>query len=68
MVHADRQGLEGWIRTTWLPFLERLPDSRKEEFITALADRYLASHPPDAEGRTCVKMVRLEAEARKEAG
>jgi trans-aconitate methyltransferase len=67
MVHADRQGLEGWIRTTWLPFLERLPASRKEEFITALADRYLASHPPDAEGRTRVKMVRLEAEAGKGA-
>ena len=67
MVHADRQGLEGWIRTTWLPFLERLPASRKEEFITALADCYLASHPPDAEGRTRVKMVRLEAEAGKGA-
>ena len=68
MVHANRQGLEGWIRTTWLPFLERLPASMKEEFITGLADRYLASHPPDSEGRTCVKMVRLEAEAGKGAG
>ena len=65
MVHANRQGLEGWIRTTWLPFLDRLPASRKEEFITVLANCYLASHPPDPEGRTCVKMVRLEAEARK---
>jgi trans-aconitate methyltransferase len=67
MVHADRQGLEGWIRTTWLPFLELLLGSKKEEFITALADRYLASHPPDAEGRTHVKMARLEAEAHKES-
>jgi len=68
MVHENRQELEGWIRTTWLPFLERLPDSGKEEFITDLTDRYLASNPPDRDGRTCVKMVRLEVEARKEGG
>jgi trans-aconitate 2-methyltransferase len=68
MVHGNRQELEGWIRTTWLPFLERLPDSGKEEFITDLTDHYLASHPPDREGRTCVKMVRLEVEARKKGG
>jgi trans-aconitate 2-methyltransferase len=67
MVHPDREGLEGWIRTTWLPFLERLPTREKERFIAELTDRYLASHPPDREGRTGVKMVRLEAEARKEA-
>lgn len=65
MVHENRQGLAGWIRTTWLPILERLPEERKEEFITLLTDRYLASHPPDHEGRTRVKMVRLEVEARK---
>lgn len=65
MVHQNRYELEGWIRTTWLPFLERLPDCKKEEFITELADRYLAFHPPDTDGRTHVKMVRLEVEAVK---
>jgi trans-aconitate 2-methyltransferase len=65
MVHQNRFELEGWIRTTWLPFLERLPKCKKEEFITELSDRYLAFHPPDTEGRTHVKMVRLEAGAVK---
>lgn len=68
MVHENRQELAGWIRTTWLPFLERLPADRREEFITGLTDRYLSSHPPDREGRTSVKMVRLEVEARKKTG
>ncbi|MBP1929006.1 trans-aconitate methyltransferase [Methanolinea mesophila] len=65
MVHADRQGLEGWVRTTWIPFLERLPACKQEEFIGEVVDRYLAFHPTDREGRTHVRMVRLEAEAVK---
>lgn len=66
MVHTTRQELEGWVRTTWIPYLERLPPCKQEEFITELLDRYIAFHPPDREGRTHVKMVRLEAEAMKD--
>ena len=65
MVHENRHKLEGWFRATWIPYLERLPPCKREEFITAVVDRYIAFHPPDPEGRTCVKMVRLEAEAVK---
>jgi trans-aconitate methyltransferase len=65
MIHPDRFGLEGWIRTTWLPFLEKLPNCKKEEFLSELADRYLSLHPPDKAGRTHVQMVRLEVEAVK---
>jgi trans-aconitate 2-methyltransferase len=68
MVHENRQALGGWIRTTWLPFLERLPGCKREEFITELEERYLAFCSPDQEGRTHVKMVRLEVEARKDNG
>ena len=25
MVHDGREGLKGWIRTTWLPYTERVP-------------------------------------------
>jgi trans-aconitate 2-methyltransferase len=68
MVHANREELAGWVRTTWIPYLECLPACKREEFITETVDRYLAFHPRDLEGRTHVKMVRLEIEAVKPSG
>ncbi len=63
MVHGNVDGLKGWLRTTWFPYTDRLPDNKKEEFLDNIVDRYLAEHPVDSEGRTHVKMVRLEVEA-----
>ncbi len=63
MVHDNRGGLKGWLRTTWFPYTDQLPDSRKEEFLESIVERYLTRHPVDSKGRTHVKMVRLEVEA-----
>jgi trans-aconitate methyltransferase len=65
MTLAGREGLTGWVRTTWHPYTERVPEERREAFIDELAERYLARHPLDAEGLCHVAMVRLEAQARK---
>jgi trans-aconitate 2-methyltransferase len=65
MQHNGREGLAGWIRTTWLPYLERIPAERREEFIAAICTGYLAGHPADEHGVIHVKMVRLEVEAEK---
>jgi trans-aconitate 2-methyltransferase len=54
-----------WLRTTWLPFVQRVPENLREEFIAAVTQRYLAKHPPDASGQVHVRMVRLEIEAEK---
>jgi trans-aconitate methyltransferase len=54
-----------WFRTTWLPYTQRVPEDLREEFIAGVVDRYLAKHPPDAEGRVRVRMVRLEIDAVK---
>ncbi|MFZ0826205.1 MAG: methyltransferase domain-containing protein [Verrucomicrobiia bacterium] len=64
-VYAGLAGLATWLRTTWLPYTQRLPEGVREEFITAVTDRYVARHPPDAEGYVHVKMVRLEIDAVK---
>jgi trans-aconitate methyltransferase len=53
------------LRTTWLPFTQRVPEELREEFIAAVTQRYLAKHPTDAEGNVHVRMVRLEIEATK---
>jgi trans-aconitate methyltransferase len=41
------------------------PASLREEFIAAVTQRYIAKHPPDADGKVHVKMVRLEIDAIK---
>jgi trans-aconitate 2-methyltransferase len=65
IANADRAGLEGWVRTTWLPYTQRVPAERRDEFVSRLVDRYLELHPPDARGVIHVHMVRLEIEAVK---
>jgi trans-aconitate methyltransferase len=65
MIYPTRAGFCGWFRTTWLPYLERVPEARRSEFVDALADRFLALHPPDPDGAVHVKMMRLEVEAKK---
>ncbi|XCN74020.1 MAG: methyltransferase domain-containing protein [Candidatus Electrothrix aestuarii] len=63
MSYPDRTGLEGWVRTTWLPYTERVPVEQRDAFITAIVDKYLEEHPADNEGQIHVEMVRLEVEA-----
>jgi len=63
MVHDGLEGLTGWIRTTWLPYTERVPEDRREDFIRDIARQYVATHPLDANGKAHVGMVRLEVDA-----
>ena len=67
MRHAGREGLAGWIRTTWLPYTERVPEQIREGLISEVAQAYLAEDPADPQGIVHVKMVRLEVEAAKPA-
>lgn len=64
MVLAGRAAFAGWVRTTWIPYTQRVPAEQREDFLEALMERYLARHPTDAAGRVRVRMVRLEIEAR----
>ena len=43
----------------------RVPENLREHFIAAVTRRYVAKHPPDAEGKVHVRMMRLEIEAVK---
>jgi trans-aconitate methyltransferase len=63
MVHEGIDGLAGWIRTTWLPYLDRLPLPDRTAFVRTLCEEYLRRHPPDDAGRVHVAMMRLEVEA-----
>jgi trans-aconitate methyltransferase len=63
MVFAGRAALAAWIRTTWLPYTQRVPIAAREEFIAGVVARYLLDHSPDTSGRIHVRMVRLEIDA-----
>ena len=40
--YAGAEGFATWLRTTWLPFVQRVPENLREEFIAAVTQRYLA--------------------------
>jgi trans-aconitate methyltransferase len=61
--YAGRDGFATWLRTTWLPYTQRVPESSREEFIAAVTERYVAKHPLDTDGKVHVRMVRLEIDA-----
>lgn len=63
MVHKGKDGLSAWIRTTWLPYTQRVPEGLCDEFIYEIVDKYIENHPLDDEGFVHVQMMRLEVEA-----
>jgi trans-aconitate 2-methyltransferase len=63
--YPGAKGFTTWLRTTWIPYAQRVPEDLREEFIAAVTERYVAKHPPDAEEKVHVKMVRLEIDAVK---
>lgn len=65
MVHTGKEGLCAWIRTTWMPYTQRVPENLRDTFINELADRYIAHRPPDSDENIHLDMVRLEVEAEK---
>ena len=68
MIQQGRDGLAGWVRTTWLPYTQRVPEEEREEFVDEIVTRYIDQNPPDAAGNVHVRMVRLEVEAVRQAG
>jgi trans-aconitate 2-methyltransferase len=63
MQHDGPEGLRGWLRTTWFPFTDRLPDELRADFLEEVLADYLERFPLDAQCKTHVAMVRLEVEA-----
>ena len=65
MTHEGGEGLASWIRTTWLPFTQRIPEGLRNDFIWEMVEGYLEQHPPDRNGLVHVKAIRLEVEAKR---
>jgi len=59
------EGLAGWVRTTWLPFTDRIPVKLRTKFVELIVKRYLEGCPADMSGVVHVGMMRIEVEAHK---
>ena len=64
MHHAGREGLTGWFRSTWHPFINAVPPELQEQFIDQTVTVYLDRHALTSKGEALVAMVRLEVECR----
>ena len=62
MIHGGKSELASWIRTTWLPYTQRIPEEIRQTFIDEIVDKYVQDNPPDDAGFIHVQMIRLEAE------
>lgn len=65
MIHEGKDGLKAWIRTTWIPYTERVPEEKRETFIEEVSAQYLGQFPLDADGRAHLSMILLEVVAEK---
>jgi trans-aconitate 2-methyltransferase len=64
-VYPTREMLTGWFGTTWLPYLDRIPEERRPEFVEAAVKAYLEVYPPDKQGRIHNRMARLQVKAHR---
>ena len=65
-MHHDRERLAGFLRTTWHPYIDRVPEDRRSAFLDELIDWYAEQRFEDEQRRYHVRMVRLEVEAGRE--
>ncbi|MCU1297676.1 MAG: methyltransferase [Acidobacteriaceae bacterium] len=65
MVHESREAFKGWLRTAWLPYVERVPAESRSEFLETVTSLYLEENPVDEQGRVHVQMIRLQVLAHK---
>ena len=63
--HEGIESLKGWLRTTWLPYTQRVPEEEREKFIDIVSKKYIERYSINSESIINVQMVRLEVEAEK---
>jgi len=63
MVHHGPEGLAGWLRTTWMPYVQRVPAELQQAFLDEAVADYVKTHPADAQRNVHLNMMRLEVEA-----
>ena len=63
MLHKNEDKLAAWIRTTWLPYTQRVPEALREDFIRQVVKSHMRKYPADKDGCIHLEMKRLEVQA-----
>ncbi len=63
MQHKGKEALKGWIRTTWLPYTQKVPEEQREKFIEEAFNIFAENFPPDKNGIFHASAKRLIVEA-----
>lgn len=65
MTFFDAEGLAGFVRTTCLPYTERVPTELRDTLVKKVVERYISRHSINKKDPIHVDMMRLEVEAQK---
>ncbi|MCL2642607.1 MAG: methyltransferase domain-containing protein [Candidatus Bathyarchaeota archaeon] len=65
MTFSDAEGLAGFVRTTCMPYTERVPTELRDEIVKKVVERHISKYSINKEDPIHVNMMRLEAEAQK---
>ena len=63
MVQKTKEDMIGWLKSTWIPYLCRIPARLHDEFAFKVIEEYLKKFPLDESGCVHALMKRLEVEA-----
>ncbi|MBE0538314.1 MAG: methyltransferase domain-containing protein [Ignavibacterium sp.] len=65
MQHKGKENLKGWIRTTWLPYTQRILEFKREEFIEEACTEFAQNFPADKNDVYHATAKRLIVSAKK---
>jgi len=68
MAHEGASALAGWLRTTWLPYLDRLPEGRREVFVDEIVAAYLVVRAFEAGRRVGGSSTTMPSAATSDVG
>lgn len=67
MAFEGEQEVAAWLRTTWLPFTQKIPEDRRSRFVDEMVAGYVSRYPAGGDGLIHVESVRLRVRAVKPA-
>jgi trans-aconitate methyltransferase len=65
MTHETIQDFQGWLRTTWFPYIHRIPHEKQDDFVNDITNRCIDAFGMGTQGSLRIKMVRIEVSAQK---
>lgn len=65
MIQEGKEGLKGFVRSTWVPLTNRISEDLLPDFVEKLAQTYIESYPLDSAGLVHIPFKKMEVDATK---